>query len=537
MVVHQESAAQVRRPPVAARGFAVTAFPDDVRHPAFYGPLAKNAVGDRTMLAACGVLLVLFCLRMALAAWLPLSFDEAYYWLWSKHLALGYYEHPAAIALAIRAGTAIFGDSEWGVRAVPMFLSLWASWAVWRSAAILLPGKHSGAIACLLFNSMLMVAAETMGATPDSLLITAAALLLWSVAKLQNSADGRWWLAAGAAAGLAISVKYTGFFLGGSILVWLLVNTTARRWLRTVWPYAGALIAILFFAPTFYWNATHGFASFGFQFGRIGAVHANHLMEFVDGQIALASPFILVLAAFGLARNPPRATGTRSLSFAAAIVWLPLLFFPLHALHDRVQGNWPCFAYPALALLAAQTFVRGDGTGMAARILAPSRWLAFPAAALILVVAYAQAFFGMVPIGRRDPIARMMGVGFAPVAQTIAAEAADLHARAIVTTNYSAASWLSFYLHAPLSIVQITDERRLLSAPPATAAELTGTLLYVTADPRGELPAVLRHFSRVKFVATLVRARNGNTIDSFYSYQIAGFHGDAIGRVPRSVSN
>ena len=529
--------AQIRRPPVGTRGIAVAAYPDDVRHPAFHGSGEKNAIRDRTILAACGVLVVLFCLRLALAASLPLSFDEAYYWLWSKHLALGYYEHPAGIALAIRAGTAIFGNSEWGVRAVPMFLSLWASWAVWRSAAILLPGEHAGAIACLLFNSMLMVAAETMGATPDSLLITAAALLLWTVAKLQNSADGRWWLATGAAAGLAISVKYTGFFLGGSIVVWLLVNEAARRWLRTVWPYAGALIAMLFFAPTLYWNATHGFASFGFQFGRIGAVHANHLMEFVDGQIALASPFILVLAAFGLARNPPGATTPRSLSFAAATVWLPLLFFPLHALHDRVQGNWPCFVYPALALLAAQSFLKDDGTGITARILGPSRRLAFPAAALILVVAYAQAFFGVIPIGRRDPIARMMGVGIAPVAQTIAAEAANLHAHAIVTTNYSATSWLSFYLHAPLPIVQISDERRLLSSPPATAAELAGTLLYVTADPHSELPAVLRHFSQVKFVAKLVRARNGDAIDSFYSYRISDFHGAAVGRVPRSVAN
>ena len=47
-------------------------------------------------------------------ALLPLSADEAYYWLWSRHLAAGYYDHPPAIAFVIRAGTLLFGDTPFG---------------------------------------------------------------------------------------------------------------------------------------------------------------------------------------------------------------------------------------------------------------------------------------------------------------------------------------------------------------------------------------------------------------------------------------
>ncbi len=72
-----------------------------------------------------------------MAAVLPLSFDEAYYWLWSKHLALSYYDHPPVIAYAIRAGTLLFGDTAFGVRIVPLLFSAGASWAVWRGGAIL----------------------------------------------------------------------------------------------------------------------------------------------------------------------------------------------------------------------------------------------------------------------------------------------------------------------------------------------------------------------------------------------------------------
>jgi 4-amino-4-deoxy-L-arabinose transferase-like glycosyltransferase len=58
------------------------------------------------------VVLALLVLRLLAAAWTPLTFDEAYYWIWSKHLAGGYYDHPPMVALVIRAGTMIAGDTE-----------------------------------------------------------------------------------------------------------------------------------------------------------------------------------------------------------------------------------------------------------------------------------------------------------------------------------------------------------------------------------------------------------------------------------------
>ena len=50
-------------------------------------------------------ILALVALRLVAAAYTPITFDEAYYWMWSKHLAFGYYDHPPMVALVIRAGT------------------------------------------------------------------------------------------------------------------------------------------------------------------------------------------------------------------------------------------------------------------------------------------------------------------------------------------------------------------------------------------------------------------------------------------------
>src|ERR1700759_249353 len=82
-------------------------------------------------------LLALTLLRLVAAAWTPLTFDEAYYWMWSKHLAGGYYDHPPMVSLVIRAGTMIAGDTELGVRLVSVLLGLPASWAIFRAAQML----------------------------------------------------------------------------------------------------------------------------------------------------------------------------------------------------------------------------------------------------------------------------------------------------------------------------------------------------------------------------------------------------------------
>ena len=64
-------------------------------------------------LYACTASLGLLAIQ-ALAAWrLELTFDEAYYTLWSRSLSFGYLNHPPMVALLIRSSTSLFGGSEW----------------------------------------------------------------------------------------------------------------------------------------------------------------------------------------------------------------------------------------------------------------------------------------------------------------------------------------------------------------------------------------------------------------------------------------
>ena len=49
--------------------------------------------------------------------------DEAYYWVFSKYLSMGYFDHPPMTALLIKMGYAIF-PNELGVRLFPLLLNI-----------------------------------------------------------------------------------------------------------------------------------------------------------------------------------------------------------------------------------------------------------------------------------------------------------------------------------------------------------------------------------------------------------------------------
>src|SRR5205814_7472172 len=117
--------------------------------------------------------LALVALRLVAAAWTPLTFDEAYYWMWSKHLASGYYDHPPMVALVIRLGTMIAGDTELGVRLVSILLALPMSWAVYRTAAILFGGVRVAATSAILLDVTLLCSVGTVIVTPEAPLLVA----------------------------------------------------------------------------------------------------------------------------------------------------------------------------------------------------------------------------------------------------------------------------------------------------------------------------------------------------------------------------
>src|SRR5665647_1177165 len=286
-------------------------------------------------------ILALVALRLVAAAFTPLTFDEAYYWMWSKHLAGGYYDHPPMVALVIRLGTMVAGDTELGVRLASILLALPMSFAVFRAAAILFGGQRVAATATILLNVTLMAAVGTLIVTPDAPLLVASSFVLFFLAKVLETGRGAWWLAVGAAVGAALLSKYTALFFGPAILIWLVSVPKLRRWLISPWPYFGGLVAAAVFSPVILWNADHHWISFIKQIGRarIEDFKPAFIAELIPTQIAFATPLVFILGAMGLyalLRRKAGALAARAL--INATFWTITLYFIWHSLHARVAA-------------------------------------------------------------------------------------------------------------------------------------------------------------------------------------------------------
>src|SRR5665647_2097416 len=301
-------------------------------------------------------ILALVALRLVAAAFTPLTFDEAYYWMWSKHLAGGYYDHPPMVALVIRLGTMVAGDTELGVRLASILLALPMSFAVFRAAAILFGGQRVAATATILLNVTLMAAVGTLIVTPDAPLLVASSFVLFFLAKVLETGRGAWWLAVGAAVGAALLSKYTALFFGPAILIWLVSVPKLRRWLISPWPYFGGLVAAAVFSPVILWNADHHWISFIKQIGRarIEDFKPVFIAELIPTQIAFATPLVFILGAMGLyalLRRDDGASAARML--INSMFWTIVAYFIWHSLHARVEANWFAPVYPAFAIAAA----------------------------------------------------------------------------------------------------------------------------------------------------------------------------------------
>src|ERR1700691_3767427 len=158
-------------------------------------------------------LVALTIIRLLVAFAAPLAPDEAYYWVWSRALAAGYLDHPPMVALWIRAGTALAGPNEIGVRLLGPFSAAAGSLLLYDAAERLFPGRRAGLTAAALLNATLALGAGAVIMTPDTPLLLFWTAALWAGARLACGGAAAWWLAAGLFAGLALDSKYTAAFL------------------------------------------------------------------------------------------------------------------------------------------------------------------------------------------------------------------------------------------------------------------------------------------------------------------------------------
>ncbi len=319
--------------------------------------LIMRGISPRWNVTVLILLALALGLRVAAMAGVPLTPEEAYYWMYSQHPSLSYFDHPPMVAWTIWFGTQLFGNTEFGVRIGVELLMLASSGLMYVFGRMWF-GREAALLAALLLQILPVYFGAGLVATMDP-----ALMFFWlvcmvgtGVALQRNRAWG--WYLAGFGLGAALLSKYTGIFLGLGALLAVIGHQPWRRHLRSVHPYLASVMAFVMFAPVLIWNDRHDWASFRFQFVNRFAnetISAASVASFALWQLAIATPFVLAGVVWIYARMLRSRRRLLTARWWLALCFsLPLLLVMSYkSLKYNIHLNWtmPAFlsVFPAVA--------------------------------------------------------------------------------------------------------------------------------------------------------------------------------------------
>ena len=255
------------------------------------GPLALAE--KRAPRLAFALLFLLTSARLVVAAFVGLGDVEAYYWTWSRHLDLSYYDHPPLIAYLIALTTALGGDTPFFVRLGPILCTSVTAGLVYLLGSDLGGNRRTGLRALVLFELIPAFSIGGQGANPDvplGLFWVAFLWLLWRATTREARALA--W-PAGLCLGGALLSKYFAVLLGVSALGWLL-RREHRGWWRRPELYGALVLALASLFPILLWNHAHDWPSLRYHLSRHGAAGLSFTQAgmFLGGQVLYYSPLL-----------------------------------------------------------------------------------------------------------------------------------------------------------------------------------------------------------------------------------------------------
>ena len=271
-----------------------------------------------------------------------LHYDESYYWVWSQHLALSYFDHSPMIAYMI-ALTTYFNHSEFFVRLPALITTSITALTIFALAKRMFNARVAN-IALLLAISWPMLEGNFFIVTPDCPLnmFWALTLLAFYIGIFENKP--RHIYLAGFFAGGALLSKYTAILIFPGLFLFLVFNPDMRQYLWRKEVYFAFIISLLVFTPVIIWNYQHHWVSLFFQlkhgYDDIQHFRLSSFGDFLSAQIGVANPIIMLSLFYYLIRYHKIHLTNAKLAFLFWPFIFCMLFFTHSSFYTYVGANW-----------------------------------------------------------------------------------------------------------------------------------------------------------------------------------------------------
>jgi 4-amino-4-deoxy-L-arabinose transferase-like glycosyltransferase len=464
-------------------------------------------------------------IRLILAASMGLGIDESYMIAAAHSFQLSYFDHPGIswwMELAIQRTTSL--HTAFVVRLPFIAAFAGTSWLMYRLTVRLYDADAAlWAVAALNLSPVFSLAFGTW-VLPDGpldlFLVTAAYALSRALGIGAGPPEPRWWPLAGLFIGLALLSKYTAVLTFAGAFLFLLTDREGRRALAAPAPWLACVIAFAVFSPVIIWNATHHFASFGYQGGRATGAAFHPLRPFIvwAGEALFVLPWIWLPMMFLLIRSLKPAADRRD-RFLAMLAIIPVVLFSAIALWSsrKILYHWAAPGYLMLFPLLGQWIA--SRTALACRRIMLAAIASAVLLAGIVLAGGAELAWGVIPgLNQAFPSGRspeLQAVDWSSV-RTELARRGYLHRphTAIASLRWFDAGKIGFALHGALPVTVFGGDAHEfgITVPPAA---LIGDDVLIAAMP-GDPAATMRHyaprFARIEEIKPLTVIHDGRVL-------------------------
>ncbi len=295
-------------------------------------------------------LIIFFVINLLQSKYTALFEDEAYYWVWSKNLAFGYFDHPPLVALWVRISS-LFFDSELGVRffsTISFSLMLVIIW-------LIIDYKEKWKYVWLYFLLVISVALLNVFGfvtTPDTPLFLFTALFLYAYKQFLIKDNWKYILLLGFSMAGMLYSKYHG------VLVLFFVVMSNLSLLKNKKFWMASLFGFLLFLPHLNWQYQNDFPSFVYHLKERGKKPYridNTLMHFVNIIAIVGITFPIVYKAFFKLKTYSKFD--KSLNF---IIYGFVVFFFFTTFTSRPQAQWIGIILIPLIILTFPYFIQNQ---------------------------------------------------------------------------------------------------------------------------------------------------------------------------------
>lgn len=234
-------------------------------------------------------------LHLVFIAGYGLSGDELYAIACSNTPSAGYVDLAPLPVLLLGLQRLIGGDALFAIRFLPAVVAALTVYFTGLIARRMGAGAYGQFLAalCALVAPALLLAGHV--ATPFGFAVLGWTIGTYVVVRLLQESTPLWWILLGIVSGVGLLCSFSMSFFVAAVFI-AVVLTPLRKQLLTIWPWAGAAIALVLMIPWAAWQSAHAWPTPEW----IGVIHARHasampLVDVLIDQAKLLQPLTIVV--------------------------------------------------------------------------------------------------------------------------------------------------------------------------------------------------------------------------------------------------